>query len=75
MANTCKEEFRDKLHLDKITSIIYIPKGEKMWVLGVERLLPLIEKFYKFSHVHPERQASVAFKTPRGACLNHKLVV
>uniref|UniRef100_A0A9I9E6Z2 Uncharacterized protein n=1 Tax=Cucumis melo TaxID=3656 RepID=A0A9I9E6Z2_CUCME len=33
MANAHKEEFVSKLHLDEITFIIYIPKGEQVWIL------------------------------------------
>uniref|UniRef100_A0A9I9E4M9 Uncharacterized protein n=1 Tax=Cucumis melo TaxID=3656 RepID=A0A9I9E4M9_CUCME len=35
MANARQEEFENKLHLDEITSIICIPKGEQVWVLGI----------------------------------------
>ena len=45
MVDTLKEEF--ELHLDEITSIICILKGEQVWVLGVERLSPLKEELYK----------------------------
>ena len=47
MANGLKEEFGKKLHLGNITSIICVPKGEQVWLLGTKKLSPLKEKFYK----------------------------
>ncbi|TYK07860.1 uncharacterized protein E5676_scaffold1933G00010 [Cucumis melo var. makuwa] len=88
MANTCKEEFKYLLHIDEITSITCVPKGEQVWVLSAERLPPLKEKYYKsykqqlqdiyglvkFSHLHPKRRASVMFKALRGAHLNRTTI-
>ena len=34
-----------------------------------------LSRLTKFSHLHPKRRARVAFKTLRGACHNHKVVI
>ena len=76
MVNTHKKKFGDKLHLAEITSIIYISKGEQVWVLGAERLSLLNVKLYKsykwtlldisclarLSHLDPEMWQILVFK-------------